>query len=376
MNRLFSIVCIIILAITAINCKKSDDGETTYVKIRDQEEVYTENIKAIDDYLDNNYLIENGSVISFDSIQAYKEQPVIRKDSRLNYIEVENEDYTIMEFRDAKNPNLPSTFKYLKSADKVKYKIYYLLINEGKGNTVSPLDSLYMVRKTSTLKNKVFNSSNPAIGGYYSFPVTIAEFKGEKRSPLRTNTGDRQILNLIKTATGVHEGNQGEPNWNEGSAGRIIAFIPSGLGKFNASDNGLKAYDPYITDITLVSNKERDHDLDGIKTKYEVQKVIELGRKVEDSEIAAMNLTIHDYFSFDTDGDRIPNFLDIDDDGDSVSTKDELSYKDEQGKVKYYPYYSPELKSCGSDSPRYLNGNCFPDRKDGEWIWYNTPKYK
>lgn len=377
MNRLYSLVCLVILAVFMVNCKKDDNGGgLPYVPPREAKEVYIENLKDIEFYLDNNYMIEDGDNISFDSITSgkYKQQAVLRKDPRLKSIDMSNDDYILMAFSDPQNPYGPTKYKYLKSADTIKYKIYYLLLNEGKGENVTSIDSLYMKRTTTSLKNTTFNNlGNPLHGAYYSFPITIPEYTNIVKAPLRTNTGDRQLITkFLKTATAVGETNQGLPTYDKGSAGRIIAFIPSGLGKFNYADGGLEAYKVYITDITLISKKERDHDRDGIPSKFEVKQVVEKGTKVTDAELKAMNLNIHDYFSYDTDGDGIPNFLDMDDDGDGISTKDELSYKVD-GEIKYYQYYDAKLKTC-SGIPRYLDIKCFPDRKDGEWVWPTASK--
>jgi hypothetical protein len=61
-------------------------------------------------------------------------------------------------------------------------------------------------------------------------------------------------------------------------------------------------------------------------------------------------LQIHD----DTDGDKIPNFLDQDDDGDSILTKNELSY-DVNGNV-ILPF-----DDCDGDGiPNYLDTDPCP----------------
>ncbi|WP_410881102.1 hypothetical protein [Myroides sp. DW712] len=360
MNRLFSILGILTIALTLTNCNKSDDsGSLPVVPLRDSKEVYTENISSIEKYLKNNYMIERDGIISFDSITNpnYKNQPTIFEDSRLKSIVMNNEDYTAFSLPDPYD-RTKNIFKYAKSADTVKYKIYYLVLNEGAGNTSSPIDSIFVKRNNFTLKNeKVASLNHPNTGGFYSFPTTIAELRGTATAPLRMYTGERQVLRFVKTALEAGINPDGTISFDESTAGRIIAFIPAGVGQFSSGYSTLKAYQPYITDLTLVSAFERDHDLDGIPSKYEVK-----------PEKIGTELTVHDYFELDTNNNGVPNFLDVDDDGDGVPTRIELQYKDANGKIKHYSYDAPELKSC-SGTPRYLDAACKPFMVDGEWVW-------
>ncbi|MDH6599324.1 FKBP-type peptidyl-prolyl cis-trans isomerase FkpA [Myroides gitamensis] len=275
MNRLFSILGILTIAFTVSNCNKSDDsGGLPLVPPRDSKEVYTENITSIEKYLKNNYMIERNGVISFDSITSanYKNQPTIFEDSRLKSIMMNNDDYTAYTLPDPYD-RTKTIFKYAKSADTVKYKMYYLVLNEGEGKKSSPVDSIFVKRTNFTLKNENIASINhPFIGGFYSFPHTVAELKGTVPSPLRIYTGERQMLRFIKTALNSGINPDGTISFDETTAGRIIAFIPSGLGQFNSGYSTLKAYQPYIADLTLISAFERDHDLDGIPSKFEVKK--------------------------------------------------------------------------------------------------------
>lgn len=360
MNRLFSILGILTIALTVANCNKSDDsGGLPLVPPRDSKEVYTENIVSIEQYLKNNYMIERNGIISFDSITSpdYNNQPTIFEDSRLKSMVVNNEDYAAFSLADPYD-RTKTIFKYAKSADTVKYKMYYLVLNEGAGKKSSPIDSIFVKRANFTLKNEKITSLNhPATGGFYSFPQTIAELRGTAAAPLRMYTGERQMLSLIKTAIEAGINPDGTSAFDEATAGRIIAFIPAGLGQFNSGYSTLKAYHSYIADLTLVSAFERDHDLDGISSKYEVK-----------PEKIGTELTVHDYFELDTNNNGVPNFLDIDDDGDGVPTRIELQYKDANGKIKHYSYDAPELKTC-SGTPRYLDAACKPFMVDGEWVW-------
>lgn len=353
MNRLFTVLGLAFIGLIAANCNKDDSsGGPQIINLRDREEVKIENEADIETYLKTHYIVEDGENISFDTIT--KGEPSILDDKRLV------KDFTLKsdlyEYEAIRNPNGTATLRYTKPKDELTYKIYYIVINEGKGDMASPIDSTYVKTNNLTLENEQFNPNTP--GEFYSFPTTPQEFSfianGQfTRVPKQLKSAERQLLRKIKTATGVTPNGQ----YDQGSAGRIIAFIPSGLGYFNAGAGSLKSYKPYIVDLTLINRIERDHDGDGILSKFEVN----VQKPVEE-------LTLEDYFSFDTDGDGVPNFLDDDDDGDGVLTKTELFKERVNGVNIYYEYNNDTLKTC-SDIPRYLDVNCFPDQKDGEIIW-------
>lgn len=384
MNRLFTVLGLAFLGLTAANCNKDDgNGGNQVVNLRDRKEVRDENAKQIEEFLAKNYLIIEGDNIRFDSIRPNANAMPLKDDKRIEikHDTIKSDNY---EYEAARNPNGTTSLKFSKPKDELEYTIAYFIVpdtdgnkQEGKGYYISTIDSVYVKTKSYSLKNESFDN-NGNIGSYYSFPITLQEFAFMSQGnygliPAQLKTGERQLLTKVKTATGIQLGSNGIPTYEKGSAGRIVAFIPSGVGYFNAGyGSKLKAYQPHIIDMTLIAKRERDHDGDGILSKYEAKQVIEksseLGRALKDDEIRALKLTIKDYFDFDTDGDGVPNFLDDDDDGDGVLTKTELQYKDENNKKAYYQYYDPILKTC-SNVFRYLDRACFPDQKDGEVIW-------
>lgn len=390
MNRLFTVLGLAFLGLTAANCNKDDgNGGNQVVNLRDRKEVREENAKQIEHFIDNNYLIEKNGIISFDSITSkdYQGQPTLRKDPRLTSAKITSDNY---EYESYRLSNGNTSLKFSKPKDTLSYKVYYLILSNKNDNVIStnkknenaPIsttDSVFVKTKAFSLKNESYSpyTKEGNIGSYYSFPLTLKEFGYMSQGqylliPDQLKTGERQILTKVKTATNIKLKPDGTYGYDEGSAGRIIAIIPSGIGYFNAGySNIVKAYQPHIIDMTLITKKERDHDGDGIPSKYEVEAVMKLGREVSDQELLDMKLTIHDYFAYDTDGDGIPNFLDDDDDGDGVLTKTELQYKDKKKDTKYrtLKYYDPLLINCNTGTYRFLDKTCFPDQKDGEIIW-------
>jgi len=383
MNRLFTVLGLAFLGLTAANCNKDDgNGGNQVVNLRDRQEVRDENAKQIEKFLSDNYLIIEGDNIRFDSLSNPKatSQTPIKDDKRIEikYQKITSDNY---EYESYRLSNGNTSLKFSKPKDTLSYKVAYFIVPDannkkqvGEGQPISTMDSIYIKTKMFSLKNEVA-LDNSYMPSYYSFPLTLKEFGYMSQGlypliPNQLKTGERQILTLLKTATNVKIADDGRPTYDKGSAGRIVAFIPSGIGYFNAGySNKVKAYQPHIMDMTLIAKKERDHDGDGIPSKYEVEAVMKLGREVSDQELLDMKLTIHDYFAYDTDGDGIPNFLDDDDDGDGVLTKTELQHKDKDAtKYRTLKYFDPLLKTC-SDVYRYLERSCFPDQKDGEIIW-------
>jgi len=79
-------------------------------------------------------------------------------------------------------------------------------------------------------------------------------------------------------------------------------FIPSGLAYFAGSQNGIPSYSNLIFKFELLQYEVDDHDNDGVPSY------------IEDYN---MNLDVNDE---DTDEDEIPDYFDVDDDGDGVLT--------------------------------------------------------
>jgi hypothetical protein len=105
-------------------------------------------------------------------------------------------------------------------------------------------------------------------------------------------------------------------------------FLPSGLAYYEQMPSSLiPSYSPLIFSFKLKSQKSRDHDRDGILSKYEVAAPTTLVPNPKQKD-------------YDTDGDGTPDFYDIDDDGDRVMTKVEIKRPNISANVTngYYPY--------------------------------------
>ncbi|MDO1500190.1 hypothetical protein Q2T40_08605 [Winogradskyella maritima] len=92
--------------------------------------------------------------------------------------------------------------------------------------------------------------------------------------------------------------------------GTGIMFLPSGLGYFSTARLGIPVYSNLVFKFTLLQTEENDHDGDGIPSYLE-----------------DVNSNLNT-FDDNEDEDLSPDFLDIDDDGDGVSTRNELLPKE------------------------------------------------
>lgn len=345
MNRIFKVLGILFLGILVSNCKKDDNITPKVDPIRDAKEVYAENIADIEAYLKKNYLrFDNGEVV-LDSIQNNETSIWDQQEFPLQSIEMTNDTWELVKPMNSASADF-SMAKYLKVKDSIKYKIYYVLLNQGGGETPITVDSVFTTYKGFNLKNEVFDKNDN--GTWSSYPQTIPEAKAGISNTFIP--GFRQSVGLLKTATEIIDNLDGTYSYE--NAGRAVVFIPSGLAYFNGSGGSSKIgkYAPIIFDIQLVSKLSRDHDNDGIPSI------------IEDLDGDG------DYFNDDTDKDGIPDFLDEDDDGDGFSTRQEISYKvtDEFGREITKIYEFDEIPTCTSGVKRHLDKTCYPN-PDGSW---------
>lgn len=319
MKRIFASALILGSSLLLWNCEPKDDR--VEIKDRDRQEVYNENINKIETFLKTNSIevLEEG--VKFDSI-AFEANSTIwnQSDYPLQSITLKNDIYTLNK----------SSGKYEKSSDNVEYKVYYLVISEGGGEKPFIHDNVFTSYVGYNLDRSSFDSYPFGVWSGYPSNGSVGEFI----------SGYRQILQQIKTASGIID--NGDGTYSYDNPGRVVVFIPSGLGYFSSSQTQIDAYAPIIFDIKLITSKEVDHDNDGILDKYE--DVNGNGNLWDD----------------DTDGDGKPNFLDLDDDGDGSTTREEITYTvEENGETikKLYPF--EQIPNCpGGSVKKHLDKNC------------------
>ncbi|SNZ02027.1 FKBP-type peptidyl-prolyl cis-trans isomerase [Flagellimonas pacifica] len=162
-----------------------------------------------------------------------------------------------------------------------------------------------------------------------------------------------QLQNLAQGFRGFAEG---IPNFKKGNAiidngdgtvtvdeyGVGLIIFPSGLANFNRAQGQIPQYDPLMFNIDLFTLNRTDHDNDGIPSIDE--DVNGNGYLYDDN--TDLQSEIDGGFTL-----RFADFLDADDDGDGVSTKNEIS--DDNGNIIGPPY--PDSNNDGT--PDYLDSD-------------------
>lgn len=323
-------------------CNKEDTPTST---LRDRQVVYDENIIEIREYLETNYLtFDANNNVTAELIPEGGTQTSIWDTYQETNFNGTGE--TTVPYIEVKNDIRRTLYTDGEGSDDIDYKLYYIKINEGGGVAPTSLDSTFVAYKGWNLNNVVFDQNNT--GRWFTFP----------EPNMSSISGFRQILSEIKTEGSYSVGGDGVVTHYD--YGDIIVFIPSGLAYFGTTLTNISAYSPIAFRIKLFSRKERDHDDDRVLSNYE--------------DLNGDN----NFFNDDTDGDKTPDFLDVDDDGDGFLTKFEIRYLDINGnhlddpltgKKKYYPFNGATTDNPSTTEIDETRG--IPDCSDP--VDYQTP---
>ena len=200
----------------------------------------------------------------------------------------------------------------------IPHRYYYLLAREGGGVAPTIADSTYVSYEGVNLDGSAFDSALGA-GRWFDLQGTLT-VPGSIR-------GFKEGISKFKSGTGVIEMEDGTFMIENFGSGLII--MPSGLAYFNGTQPG-ESYAPIIFNINLLEVETSDHDRDGVPS-------------IEEDRDNDENL-----FNDDTDGDGLPDYLDVDDDNDGTFTIDEVT--DDDGNV-ILPYPDTD----GDGTPDYLD---------------------
>jgi FKBP-type peptidyl-prolyl cis-trans isomerase FkpA len=287
MKSLFKIVLSVVIISSIFSCQQNDSA--TITPTRPYDEVYLEDLAKIEDFLATHYVTVDADYnTTFTQIPTGGTQTPISQMSNLEHIE--------------------------RDIHEITYKIYYLKLREGSGESTTPVDSTFVSYKGSTFTKTTTNNVVTYSQNVFDQSQTPIWFSLED-----VIRGWGEVIPQFKT--GSHLANpDGTVSFQNYGAG--VMFLPSGLGYFNSATSSIASYTPLIFNFKLYLQRSRDHDLDQILSR------IEYG---PDFNADAL----------DTDGDKIPNYRDVDDDADGVLTKVEIAFTYMDSgilKTKYYPY--------------------------------------
>lgn len=328
------------------NCNRNDDDNN--VKLRDYQTQYNADIADIEMFLKTHKYTE---VIA----------PGTHEDGDVTFELVPENDPTSI-FVNADNKLQTRIY----TEHGVDYKIYYLKLREGGG---AANDKPYPCNVDAVLA---------AYKGTYMFHSTGEDEDGTPYDSLKTyqfevNSYPQSFFNLESVIRGWseifpqfkggdHQEIEGQPTmYTDFGAG--VMFIPSGLAYYNGSGNGsIPSYAPLIFTFKLFEIQRLDQDGDGIPSYLEDHGSLD-GGTTPDRYI---------YITLDDDGNPLPNpddtdmdgppdYLDLDDDGDTMLTKKELQVNLGDDTELYDFWTVPDCSGDASNPNRlrrYLDPNC------------------
>ncbi len=266
------------------SCNKADS--VTAVPVRAYDVQYADDIAIIEDYLNTHYLVvEENQDVTISKIT----DPLVQS--------------SMMSLLDSET--YPKLLVKEVEANDITYKVYYLKLRADYETGIAPskADSVlasyngtYLSYKTETVNEVPTTTLLATQFEYTPFPSLFLRLDLAVR-------GWREILPLFRA--GQKTDVTGEPtSYTDFGAG--VIFIPSGLGYFNVPQAGIPSYSPLVFSFKLYDVKYTDQDQDGILSN--------------DEDLNGDG----DFTNDDTDGDGVQNLYDVDDDGDSYLTKNEI----------------------------------------------------
>lgn len=328
LKRFKNVLLFAALTSVLFSCKKDDD-DVTITPPRDRSEQYIDDIATIDTYLEEHYL-----TVDADMNVTISKIP----EGNTELISIKNQtDYPLQFTEPVYNDNRASLLKGGRVVDPVEYKLYYIILNEGGGQRPTTVDSCFVDYRGWNFNNIEFDRTSTP--NWITFP----SFSDEQVSFI---SGFRQILPKLKTPEIVTPNNDGTISYT--NYGNCVVFIPSGLAYFNLSrGTNIPAYSNLAFQIKLKGLRYNDHDRDKILSKdedYNPTGNIDIG-----------------LFNQDSDNDGIPDFLDTDDDGDGVITRNELKIP---GTIPQLYYQFNDIPDCNGNqtdplrTKKHLNPLC------------------
>jgi hypothetical protein len=189
------------------------------------------------------------------------------------------------------------SFKNVKDRvdETVTYKLYYLNAIQGGGEspnfpdiTTITYEGTYLNNESTYNVSQVFDSSVVPI----RFDLTMIV------------PGLQDVLTEFNASTGNVVNPDGTITFENYGVG--AAFVPSGLAYYTSTPPGIPVYSQLIFTFQLLETELGDQDSDTVPSIYEDV----------DGDL--------NVFDDDTDADGVPNFADVDDDGDGRLTKNEV----------------------------------------------------
>ncbi|GGG60296.1 FKBP-type peptidyl-prolyl cis-trans isomerase [Bizionia arctica] len=285
-------VIILCFGLTVFSCKEDDEITPEVAPVRDAQEVYDENILEIVTYLETHFY----------NYEEFEQNPTYSDLSAMPYTVTPNDNFEIVfdTIAGANSDKIPLidqvTSEEVTSSDGIVSTLYYLVVRDGLGGVIHPIDQVFANYNGLLIDGTLFDSAISAVPFYLT---TVGTLYG-------VVDGFKEGIIKFKARQGYTVNNDGTVTNHNHGIGAV--FVPSGLGYSAQTQTGIPAYSNLIFSFSAEKRVLLDHDNDGVFSYLE---------DLNDNQ---------DSFDDDTDGDGIPNFIDVDDDGDGVLTTDEIEH--------------------------------------------------
>jgi len=319
MNKFKFYFIVITASVLFFSCSK-DDNEVTITPPVAFEVQYPLDIAIIKDYLTTHY---------FEVVN----KPGFTEDQDVTITKIDKGQASIMSYLNA--TTYPKLLIRPVKLHNVPYEIYYLVLRPGTGIAPCNVDGV-LASYRGTYLSRSAATATPAS----ELTATFFEELKYPQTSLSLNTvitGWSEIFPQFKSGTSKINDN-GTVTHNDFGAG--VMFIPSGLAYYNSGSGGIPAYAPLVFSFKLYNIERLDQDNDGVFSYQEdlnndgyVYDFRSLGNYPTPPEDAIR-------YADDTDKDFVPDFLDVDDDGDNYTTRLEITKPagTNSGLSLYFPF--------------------------------------
>nr|WP_294774986.1 FKBP-type peptidylprolyl isomerase [uncultured Flavobacterium sp.] len=326
MNNFFKAIVCFTLALLVVSCSKSDDSTEP---LRDYAEQYQKDIVLIEEFLQTHYI-------------TVTQNPGSPDDQNVTFTRIPAGGTQTSIWN---SPDLVTN--YTVEYDDITYKLYYLKLRQGSGaNSQSPCN---VDRVLTSYVGQYLYTTSETVGDQTIETIELKEFE--------RNLNPQSFFTLSSTirawgevfpkfSTGSYSENpDGTLTFSDFGAG--IMFIPSGLAYFGSSSGTIPRYSNLIFTFKLYEIQRVDNDGDGV---YSYQEDLNGDGYVK---VLGEGVTNVD----DTDGDEVPDFLDVDDDGDFFMTKNEI-----KNPLTGLAYPFDQIPLCAADSNKkvHVSAACHP----------------
>jgi hypothetical protein len=313
MNKFKFYFILLITTVSLFSCSKNDTP--TYEPPRDYKTQYDVDIADIEEYLNTNYI----TVVN---------HPGFVDDQNVTITKIDAAQPSIMSY--TANAFVGSTvFPQLWSKDvsqnNIIYKLYYLVLRPGIGESPCNVDGVMTSYRGDYLERTGTSGTTVTTVTATKFEEVV--YPQSMISLFTTISGWSETFPIFKTGTYTANADGSITHYDFGAG---VMFLPSGLAYYNTGSGSIPAYSPLVFSFKLYELQRLDQDNDGIPSYLEDLNGDGYVR------VLATGVVNPD----DTDGDGVPNFLDVDDDGDNYTTRLEITKPagTNSGLSAYFPY--------------------------------------